>query len=400
MAVKQKDVKLDRTPQPAQQQRGASLYSLAWRQFLRHPLAKVALGVLAILYFFAAFADFFAPYPERFGDARMTFAPPMEVHFRTEGGEFTRPFVYGQKKALDLETFQNTWTADTSQVYPVEFFVRSTNPRDRYVPFPVNLIPVTLRDALGIRPWATLRLFGVDSPGRIYLWGSDDVGSDVFSKILFGARISLTIGILASLVSIALGILLGGIAGFYGGWIDEIILRFDEALSAIPGIFLLLSLAAIFYPLNWPPSYVFTAVVVALALISWGGIARSVRSIIFSAREQEYAFAAKALGAGNGRIIFKHLVPQTLSYLVIVMSLLIPGFILTEAVLSFYGLGIQRPGTSWGLMLASAQAFTGVSGLTERWWIYLPGLFIFISVLAWNLLGDGLRDAFDPRSRD
>ncbi len=399
MAVKQKNVKLDKPAQSAQP-RSASLYSLAWRQFLRHPLAKVALGVLAVLYFFAAFADFFAPYPESFGDASKTFAPPMQVHFRNADGEFVRPFVYGQVKTLNLETFKNDWAADTSKVYPVELFVRSSNPRDRYVPFPVNLIPITVRDSLGIRPWATLRLFGVESPGRLYLWGSDDVGGDVFSRILFGGRISLTIGILASAVAIVLGILFGGVAGFYGGWIDELILRFDEALSAIPAIFLLLSLAAIFYPLDWPPSYVFTAVVIALALISWGGIARSVRSIIFSAREQEYAFAAKALGAGNGRIIFKHLVPQTLSYLVVVVSLLIPGFILTEAVLSFYGLGIQRPATSWGLMLASAQAFTGVSGLSERWWIYLPGLFIFISVLAWNLLGDGLRDAFDPRSRD
>ena len=392
---------LETAPSPTvKARRGESLYSLAWRQFLRHPMAKVALAVLGILYFFAAFADFFAPYPEHFGDARSTFAPPTTVHFRNADGEFVRPFVYGQTKTLNMETFQNEWTADTSVRYPVEFFVRSSNPRDRYVPFPVSLIPVTLRDALNIRPWATLRLMGVDSPGRLYLWGSDDIGSDVFSKVLYGGRISLTVGILASIVAIGLGIFLGGLAGFYGGWVDEVILRFDEALSAIPGLFLLLSLSAIFYPLNWPPSYVFTAVLVALGLISWGGIARSVRSIIFSAREQEYAYAAKALGAGNGRIIFKHLVPQTLSYLVVVMSLLIPSFILTEAVLSFFGLGIQRPATSWGLMLASAQAFTGVTGLTERWWIYIPGLFIFISVLAWNLLGDGLRDAFDPRSRD
>lgn len=298
-----------------------------------------------------------------------------------------------------LETFRNEWIIDTNQVYPIRFFVRSENPRDRYVPFPVNLIPVPLREALGIRPWATLRLFGVDQPGRLYLWGADDVGADVFSKVLYGARISLTIGILASLVSILIGMTLGGLAGFYGGWVDELILRFDEALSAIPGIFLLLSLAAIFYPLNWPPTYVFAAVVVALALISWGGVARSVRSIILSAREQEFTYAAKALGAGDGRIIRLHLLPQTFSYVIVVVSLNIPAFILTEAVLSFYGLGIQRPATSWGLMLSSAQAFVGVTGLTDRWWIFIPGIFIFISVLAWNLLGDGLRDAFDPKSK-
>jgi peptide/nickel transport system permease protein len=138
---------------------------------------------------------------------------------------------------------------------------------------------------------------------------------------------------------------------------------------------------------------------VALALISWGGVARSVRSIILSAREQEFTYAAKALGAGDGRIIRLHLLPQTFSYVIVVVSLNIPAFILTEAVLSFYGLGIQRPATSWGLMLSSAQAFVGVTGLTDRWWIFIPGIFIFISVLAWNLLGDGLRDAFDPKSK-
>ena len=222
-------------------------------------MAKAALAVLGILYFFAAFADFFAPYPERFGDARVTFAPPMTINFRNADGQFVRPFVYGLDREINLETFETEWTTDRSVAYPVEFFVRSDNPRDRYVPFPVSLIPVTLRDALDIRPWANLRLFGVESPGRIYLWGSDDVGSDVYSKILFGGRISLTIGILASIVAIGIGIFLGGIAGYYGGWVDELILRFDEALSAIPSLFLLLSLSAIFYPLNWPPSYVFTA---------------------------------------------------------------------------------------------------------------------------------------------
>lgn len=394
---------LSKTPQDAkapQLEHGASLYSLAWKQFLRHPTAKVALAVLGILYFLAAFADFIAPYPERFGDARLSFAPPTQVHWRNEAGEFVGPFVYGLRKELNLETFENDWTADTSKIYPIEFFVRSSNPRDAYVPFPISLIPQPLRTRLGIRPTAQLRLFGVDAPGRIYLWGSDDVGGDIFGRILFGGRISLTVGIFASLVAVIIGVTLGGLAGFYGGWVDELILRLDEALSAIPGIFLLLALAAVFYPLGWPSSYVFTAIVVVLAFISWGGLARSIRSLVYSAKEQEYAFAAKALGANNWRIIFKHLVPQTLSYIVVVISLAIPSYILTEAVLSFYGLGIQRPSTSWGLMLSDAQRFVGVAGLGYRWWIYLPGLFIFISVLAWNLLGDGLRDAFDPRSRD
>src|SRR5690606_17810371 len=263
-------------------------------------------------------------------------------------------------------------------------------------------IPVGLRQAWNIRPTSTLHLFGVDDPSdrvKLYLWGSGDLGEDIYSRILFGSRISLTIGILASIVAIVLGMLMGGLAGYYGGWIDEIILRFVEALQAIPNLFLLLALSAVFYPLGLPSSVVFPLIVVVLALIGWGGVARTIRAQVLSLKERDFAVAAKAAGASNWRIIRVHLLPQTLSYVIVVMSLAIPGFILTEAVLSFFGLGIQPPATSWGLMLNTAQSFVGVSGLAARWWIFIPGVFIFVSVLAWNLIGDGLRDAFDPRSR-
>jgi peptide/nickel transport system permease protein len=385
---------------------GEGLWSIAWKQFRKHPLARFSLGILAVFYFFAAFADFFAPYPERFLNREYTFASPTRVHFFDEDGNFTRPFVYGLTRELNLETFRYEWEEDRSQVYPIRFFVRNTffsegSPHNYYVPFPVNLIPEPLRNSLGIRPWAQLRLFGTDNPrgAPIYIWGADDLGNDIFSKILYGARVSLTIGILAGLFVLALGMVLGGIAGYFGGWIDELIMRFEEAISAIPGIFLLLALAAVFYPLNFPPTYVFIMVVVALGLVGWGGIARATRGQVLSLREQEFTYAAKALGARSSRIILKHLLPNTLSYAIVVLSLLIPSFILTESVLSFYGLGIQRPATSWGLMLATAQQYAGVTGLTERWWIFIPGIFIFIAVLTWNLVGDGLRDAFDPRSR-
>jgi len=172
-----------------------------------------------------------------------------------------------------------------------------------------------------------------------------------------------------------------------------------EALSAIPDLFLLLALSAVFYPLNLPSSTIFILVLCTLAIIGWGSVARTVRGQILSIRERDFTVAAKALGASNRRIIFAHLLPQTLSYIIVYMSLAIPGYILVEAVLSFFGLGIQPPATSWGNMLNTAQSFSGVAGLGERWWIFLPGVFIFISVLTWNLLGDGLRDAFDPRSR-
>jgi peptide/nickel transport system permease protein len=379
---------------------GASLFSIAIQQFLKHPLAKGALLVLGILYTIAAFADVLAPYPERLINPRQAFQPPQPIYFMHEG-RVVRPYIHQMVRELDMTTFETIWTEDKSTRYDILFGVRREGIRDRYVPFPVSLIPEPIRQRTGIRGWATFRLFG--SAGgdsvRVHLWGTDDLGGDVYGKILYGSRISLTIGILAAVVTIVIGMILGGLAGFYGGWIDELILRFVEALSAIPGLFLLLALSAIFYPLNLPSSIVFPLIVVVLSLIGWGGVARTVRAQVLSLREREYALAAKALGASEWRVIIRHLLPQTFSFVIITLSLIIPGFIITEAVLSFFGLGIQPPATSWGLMLNTAQSFAGVSSLGDRWWIFLPGLFIFISVLAWNLLGDGLRDAFDPRSR-
>lgn len=391
--------------------KGESLYSIAWQQFRKHPMAQIALWILGILYFLCAFADFFSPYSESAINPKATFQPPSQVHWRDAEGNFTRPFIYEMKNKLDLDpdsptAYQKIWSEETSTAYPINFFVNRTGIRDKYVPFPVNLIPVGIRrplgNAMGLKAPGTLHLFGVDSPGdkaRVHLWGTDDVGADIFGKILFGGRISLTIGILASLASILIGMILGGIAGYFGGFLDELIMRLEEALSAIPAIFLLLLLSSIFYPLNWPPTYVFIAIILALSLTSWGGIARSIRGLMLSLKEQEFALAAKSLGASTPRIIFKHLLPQTLNYIVVIASLAIPGLILTESVLSFFGLGIQSPATSWGLMLATAQSFAGVTSLTDRWWVYIPGLFIFIAVITWNIFGDGLRDALDPRSR-
>lgn len=388
-------------PAAPERPRGSSLSAVAWAQFRKHPLARAALWVLGSLYLLAAFADFIAPYPERFLNPSATFQPPSRVHFWDENG-LSRPFVYAMTKEIDFDTLEPVWTVDTSVKYPLVWFVRRGGALERYVPFPVNLIPTGLRQALGIRPWASLHLFGVQDPSdrvKLHLWGTDDVGGDVFGKVLFGARISLTVGIVASLVAVVIGLVMGGIAGYFGGWVDELILRLVEALSAIPTLFMLLTLSAIFYPLNLPSSVVFPIIVVVLSLIGWGDVARTVRGQVLSLRERDFAYAASALGAGHVRIIFRHLLPHTLSFVVVFLSLSIPSFILAEAVLSFFGLGIQPPATSWGLMLSAAQAFAGVSALAERWWIFIPGAFIFVAVLAWNLLGDGLRDAFDPKSR-
>jgi peptide/nickel transport system permease protein len=382
--------------------RSKSLTTIAWEQFRKHPLARVSLVILTIFYLLAAFADFFAPYKEGLLNTSLAFQPPSKIYWRDENGQFGRPYIYSMKGAIDRTTFKKVWTEDRTQKFTIQFFVNRTGPRDKYVPFPINLIPVSLRQAWGIKPWATLHLFGLEDStnrARFFVWGSDDVGRDVFGQILFGARVSLSVGILAALVALVIGMLLGGIAGFFGKWVDEIIMRFTEALSAIPDIPLLITLSAIFLPLNLPSATTFLLIICALSVIGWGGIARTVRGQVLSLRERDYATAAKSLGASDWRIIITHLLPQTLTYAIVLMSLLIPGYIISEAALSFFGLGIRPPATSWGQMLATAQAFTGVNGLSERWWIYIPGLFIFISVLTWNLLGDGVRDAFDPKSR-
>ena len=387
---------------PREAVQGASLTTIAWQQFKKHPMARVALVILGILYFLAAFADFFAPYPEHDINPNATFEPPTAVHFLDAQGHLSWPYIYGQKKSIDMQTFESVWTVDTTHAYKLRFFVHRSGVRDRYVPFPVNVIPVQLRHVLGIRPWASLHLFGVaDAAGqaKIHLLGTDDLGADVFGKLMFGARISLTVGILASIVAIAIGMLMGGIAGFYGGWIDELILRFVEALSAIPDLFLLLTLSAIFYPLHLPSTTQFMVIIVALSVIGWGTTARAVRGQVLSLRERDFTVAAQALGASNTRVITRHLLPQTLSFVIVSLSIRIPGYTLAESVLSFFGLGVQPPSTSWGLMLSTAQSFAGVTGLTDRWWIFTPGVAIFVAVLTWNLLGDGLRDAFDPKSR-
>lgn len=383
-------------------EKGKSFSQIAWEQFRKHQLARVSLGILAVLYFLAAFADFFAPYKEGVINSSLAFQPPNKIYWRDENGSFSRPYIYAMKGAIDRTTFKKVWQEDRTQKYEIKFFVNSTNPRDRYVPFPVNLIPEVWRQAWGIKPWASLHLFGVEDASnraRFFLWGSDDLGRDVFGQILYGARISLTIGILASLVALIIGMVLGGLAGYFGKWVDEIIMRVAEALAAIPDIPLLVTLSAIFLPLNLPSGVVFPLIVCALATIAWGGVARTVRGQVLSLRERDYATAAKALGASDWRIIISHLLPQTLTFAIVSLSLSIPGYIIVESALSFYGLGIRPPATSWGQMLSTAQAFAGVNGLGERWWIFIPGVFIFISVITWNLLGDGLRDAVDPKSR-
>jgi peptide/nickel transport system permease protein len=371
---------------------------VVYMQFRKHRLAIVSLWVLGIMYVLAAFADFIAPYGESEsffrGDIDRSFAPPTRIYWRDpETKALTWPFVYNLRKELNLDTLQFEYKEDTSARYPIRLFTHG----QPYVPFPINLIPQTWRNAWGFNPALTWRLFGVDKPATIFLWGADRLGRDVFGRILFGARITLTVGIFAAVLALVLGLVLGAIAGYYGGWLDDLIMRLVEILSTIPALFLLLALRALF-PLDAKSSVVFFVVILILGLIRWGGVARAVRGQVLSLREEDYVMAARALGASDFRIIFRHVLPATASFAIVSFSLLIPGFILTESGLSFLGLGISDPNASWGLMLAVAQE-GGMQTFTSRPWMLIPGLFIFITVLAFNFVGDGLRDALDPKAR-
>lgn len=369
------------------------------QQFHKRRLAMVSLWVLGVLYLMAALADFIAPYGESEsffrGAIDRGFAPPTHIHWSDPAsGRPTRPFVYNVKSEMNLDTLEFEYKEDPSKRYPVRFFVRGTP----YTPFPVNLIPLTWRQNWGFNPQIDLHLFGVEKPATIFLWGADRLGRDVFGRIFFGARITLTIGVFAALFSLVIGLFLGALAGYYGGFVDDLIMRTVEVLATIPALFLLLALRALF-PLDAKSSVVYFVVILILGLIRWGGVARAVRGQVLALREEDYVMAARSIGAGDLRIILRHVLPGTASFAIVSFSLLIPGFILTESGLSFLGLGISDPNASWGLMLAVAQE-GGMQTFTSRPWMLLPGLFIFITVLAFNFVGDGLRDAFDPKARN
>jgi len=281
-------------------------------------------------------------------------------------------------KAFDRESGAASFHEEASKIYPIRFFV----PGDPY-------------KLLGFFETQT-HLFGIgeppDSPGQLFLFGADRFGRDLFSRTLMGGRVSLAVGPLSLLVILVLAIFFGGLSGYYGGWIDLAIQRLIEVLQSYPVLPLLLVLATIL-PRNISEEVRFLGIILILSVTGWTGIARVLRGQILALREQEYVLAARAMGAGNRRIIFRHLLPNTMSYLIVASTLAIPGLILAEAGLSFLGLGVREPATSWGLLLSSAN---NIFTLAKNWWLLIPGFFIIISVLAFNFMGDALRDAVDP----
>ncbi len=348
-----------------------------FRQLVKDKFALVALIILGIIYFSLLFADIIAPYSKDFSDRNMSYAPPSKIFTINEKGKLSWPYTYNYKREFDQEAMQVDYVLDRSQKYFIKIL-----PRGEKYKF-LNVIP------------CSRHLIGVAPEGRLFLLGTDINGRDVFSRILFGGRISMTIGFLALFVLFPIGLLYGGISGFFGGKVDMIMMRFAEAVMSIPSFYLLIILAAIL-PSNMTSIQRFMLIVIILALIGWAGFARVVRGMVLSIKTQDFVQSAQSIGASRLRIIVKHILPQTTSYVIVAMTLSVPSYILSESGLSFLGLGIQQPDASWGNMLKEAQEYINI---LYRPWLLTPGFLIFIAVLSFNLIGDTIRDVLDPKSK-
>ena len=341
----------------------------------KHNLAYVSFFILIILYFIAIFADFISPYPYDYQHKNNEYHPPTRLHFFDENGKFHLiPFVYEYQR---INPSIPIYKENKEKKYKLKFFVRG---KEHYL---LGLIKTDLH------------LFGVDKGGKIFLLGTDKLGRDIFSRLLYGARISLSIGLVGVLISFSIGSLIGGIAGYFGGKIDNLLMRLAEIIMSFPGFYLILALRAVFPP-DISSVELYFLIVIVLSFIGWAGLARVVRGMVLSIREQEFVIAAKSYGASSLRIIVKHIIPNTFSYLLVSATLSIPAYILGESALSVLGLGIQEPYSSWGNMLSDARSISVISLYP---WVLAPGIAIFITILAFNILGDALRDALDPKLR-
>ena len=351
----------------------SSQWRLMWLKLKRHRLAVGSSIVLVVIYLFAFFCEFLSPYNLHTRNTDFIYAPPQRVHLFHDGG-FIGPFVYGHTYRLNMENLKREYSPDRSDIQKIRLFCRG----DAY-------------DFWGLVE-TDVHLFCPAANGHLFLLGTDRLGRDMYSRILHGAKISLTIGLVGIVLSFILGIVIGGIAGYYGGFVDNAIQRLIEILRSFPELPLWMALSATL-PVTWSPILVFFGITLILALLDWTGLARAVRSKLLSLREEDYCTAAQLMGAKPGRIIGRHLLPGFMSHLIASASLSIPGMILGETALSFLGLGLRSPITSWGVLLNEAQNINVVALYP---WLMLPVVPVIVVILAFNFLGDGLRDAADP----
>jgi peptide/nickel transport system permease protein len=345
-----------------------------WTQMKKSPLAIAGGILLVFFYLLAMLAPFVAPYPQEQMDRAKYFHPPQGLHWIRADGHFSlRPYVR-EERLVDVGSFE--YQEDPARELPLKCFVRGE---------PIHI--------LGLIP-TSIHLYGVDPPGRVFLLGTDSFGRDVVSRLLYGSQISLTVGIVGIAISFTLGLLLGGVAGYFGGWADTIIMRITELLLSVPSLYLIIALRAVF-PVDLPSRQIYLGIVAILAFIGWAGLARVIRGLVLSMRKSDFVTAAEALGFSRLRVIARHVLPNTMSYVIVAATLSIPGYILGEVVLSFLGVGVQEPSASWGNMLNQARSIRALT--TFPWLLLVPGTAIFLTVMAFNFLGDGLRDALDPR---
>ncbi len=353
-----------------------SQMQLIMLRFRKHRLAKVSLWIIGGFIVCALFGEFFIPNDPTHAFPNMNYIPPRKVRFVDADGRFhIRPFIYDYKQEFNRTTWEREWAENTEVRHPIYFLARG---------FDYKL--------LGLIP-TNIHLFNVsETAPKLFLFGTDRNGRDVFSRTIYATRVSISMAILGVIISIVLGILLGGVAGYYGGIPDDVIQRISELLLAVPKLPLWMGLAAA-VPSNWPITKVYASIVVISSMTSWPWLARGIRSKLISLRKEDYVLAAQSYSASNMRIIFRYLVPNFMSYIIVSLTLAIPGMILMETALSFLGLGLRPPAVSWGVLLEQAQSFQTVILYP---WLLIPGLFVVTAILSLNFVGDGLRDAADP----
>jgi len=372
-----------------------------WHKLKSNNLARFGALVLLLFYLVVIFAEFVAPYDPYASQLDGSLLPPTQIYWRTEQGQFIGLHVYPTTQGpVEIETGDRLLKVDRSQPSPVRLFVRGDEYRFLQIklPLPTRFSLTNPQfEEIELFPGipGNLHLFGTIGPGRLNLLGTDEAARDQFSRLIFGGRISLSIGLVGILISFPLGMLVGGISGYFGGVTDAVLMRIVEVLMTIPAIYLLVALAAVLPP-GLTSSQRFLLITLITSFVSWSGLARVIRGQVLSLKQREYVQAAKVMGGRPLYIILRHVLPQTATYVIISATLAIPSFIVAEAILSLIGLGIQQPDPSWGNMLS--LAINASILVLQPWLVWSPAILIVLTVLAFNLLGDGLRDALDPRN--
>ncbi|MCR5753653.1 MAG: ABC transporter permease [Acetatifactor sp.] len=354
----------------------ASQWSLIGRKFKKHKLAMVSTYILLFFYIVTIFGNFVAPQGTEQYDGRYVNCAPTKVHMFHEG-KFVGPFVYGLKMERNPETYMLMFAENEEEIYRIRFFAQGEEGSEYKI---LGLIP------------CNLHLFVPEEGGKLFLFGTDNMGRDLFSRVIHGAKISLFIPIVGMLLTLILGLFMGSLAGYFGGWIDTVIQRLVEVVRSFPQVPLWMALSAAI-PKTLKPAQVFMLMTLILSLISWPDLSRVVRSKFISVKKEDYIMAAQISGASVASVIIRHMIPSFISYIIVNMTMAIPNLIIGETTLSFLGLGLRSPATSWGVLL---QETNKLETIMFYGWKLIPMLFVFLTVLAFNFMGDGLRDAADP----